>query len=365
MGSPPARAAALARAALVWTFRGVLALVILEGAASLLLLAVVVPALVRPPFAERLHTRYDAELGWVNIPGIHRPDMYGPGVGLTINGQGFRAARDFAPTVPPGKVRVVCSGDSFTFGYGVGDDATWCARLTAIDGRLETVNMGQGGYGADQAYLWYVRDGAPLVHQAHVFAFINEDFPRMRLTAFFGYGKPILRLRDGELATDNVPVPRAAYWAPWLTQNLDVLREFRSIQLALLGVRWLFPPRAVEFDEADLPAIVLRIMERLDEINRRKGSTLLLAYLPGRGDREPGPYDEWRRFLAREAARRGITFVDLVEELRAVPEDEVERLFIADGALTFPGAAGHYTAAGNEWVARRLAGAVPLLRGRP
>src|SRR5262249_38750161 len=53
--------------------------------------------------AERRHTRYDRELGWVNIPNLDIPDMYGPGVRLRTNGQGFRNDHDIAETVPPGK----------------------------------------------------------------------------------------------------------------------------------------------------------------------------------------------------------------------------------------------------------------------
>jgi hypothetical protein len=80
--------------------------------------------------AERHHTRHDALLGWANVPGLSLPDFYGSGRGLTINGQGFRGDRDYAPD-PPLR-RLVCSGDSFAMGYGVGDGDTWCARLGEI-----------------------------------------------------------------------------------------------------------------------------------------------------------------------------------------------------------------------------------------
>ena len=41
---------------------------------------------------------------------------------------------------------------------GVGNDDVWCKLLESIDNRIETVNLGQGGYGVDQAYLWYKRN---------------------------------------------------------------------------------------------------------------------------------------------------------------------------------------------------------------
>jgi hypothetical protein len=351
---------------LAFALRALLALVVVEGAASLLLLAFVVPVLVRPPFAERQHTRYDAELGWVNVPGTSRPDMYGPRRALTINARGFRGGEIASGPVPAGRRRLVCAGDSFTFGYGVADDATWCAKLAVIDPDLETVNMGQGGYGVDQSHLWYRRDGVPLPHDVLVFAFIGEGFARMQLSDFFGYGKPVLRLRDGVLVPDNVPVPRAAYWAPWITQNLDVLAQFRSLQLLGVAVRWLVPRREVAFEGADLPRIVLAMFEELREVTRRHGRRLLLVYLPGSGDREPNSWDGWRRFLAAEAATREIPFVDLAEAMRAeVPAERVDDLFIPEGALTYPGAAGHLSEAGNDWVARRLHAALTRRESRP
>lgn len=109
---------------------------------------------------ERAHTRYDPELGWVNLPRFHDPDLYGPGLDLQTNAQGFRERQDTTPAPAPGTTRVFCIGDSFTLGFGVGNDYSWCHYLEGLQPGLETVNMGQGGYGVDQAYLWYKRDGA-------------------------------------------------------------------------------------------------------------------------------------------------------------------------------------------------------------
>ena len=134
---------------------------------------------LRKPLAERLHTGYDETLGWINLPNIYIEDMYGPGIYLKTNGQGFRNNKDFSPRTPNNKSRIICSGDSFTLGYGVDNDHTWCQLLVSINGRLETVNLGQGGYGIDQAFLWYKRDGSKLDHDVHIFAFITRDFVRI------------------------------------------------------------------------------------------------------------------------------------------------------------------------------------------
>src|SRR5690349_21151756 len=79
--------------------------IFVEGLSSVLYLS---RGLSRP-LAERVHTRYDDLLGWVNVPDLHRPDMYGKGIGFRSNKQGFRNDRDFAVSVPLGKTRIICS----------------------------------------------------------------------------------------------------------------------------------------------------------------------------------------------------------------------------------------------------------------
>ena len=76
-----------------------LILVVLEGVASYLL--VFYEILMTHQVAERLHTRYDPQLGWANKPSVNMPDMYGPGISLKTNSQGFRADHDFDFSVSP------------------------------------------------------------------------------------------------------------------------------------------------------------------------------------------------------------------------------------------------------------------------
>jgi len=71
-------------------------LILIEGLASYGLL---VYDLVRlRSVSERRHTKYDPDLGWVNEPDVYIPDMYGPGVYLRTNAQGFRNNHDITAT---------------------------------------------------------------------------------------------------------------------------------------------------------------------------------------------------------------------------------------------------------------------------
>jgi hypothetical protein len=137
----------------------------------------------------------------------------------------------------PGTLRVVCSGDSFTMGHGVDDDHTWCHLIGVIEPRFETINMGQSGYGLDQAFLAYRRDGARLGAAVHLFAFIGQDVYRMLANSFFGYGRPVLAERDGRLVVENTPVPQPSSFAPALIALAPAVRQLRSFQL-VSRARW-------------------------------------------------------------------------------------------------------------------------------
>ena len=336
------------------------AFILLEGGSSLLLfVGGILEYEQQPPLARLLHTRHDPDLGWANIPGVHVEDIYGPGVWLETNGQGFRAERDFSKQVPPGRLRVICSGDSFTLGYGVANDQTWCARLEDIDPRFESVNMGQGGYGVDQAYLWYRRDGTRLDHDVHIFAFIFDDFHRMQERTFLGYEKPVLAIRDGELVVDNVPVPRRPFYAVWCDPLQAITAKLRTSELLRrLGGRSRAEPAAAKPAAANRDRetwdVVRKVIDELVAANRVKQSLLVLVQLPTTGDFRQGISDPWRGLVRREAEQRGLPYLDLVAELRRMPEQSVEPLFIAPGVMQYRAAAGHLTAKGNDWVARAV-----------
>jgi hypothetical protein len=339
---------------------GILLFLIVEGLASVL--NVGRDVIANRPLSERQHTQYDPEIGWINKANVYVRDMYGPGVFLRTNSALFRNSQEFSRAVPEGKVRALCSGDSFTLGYGVSNDHTWCQLLTAIDPRLETVNLGQGGYGVDQAYLWYKRNSLKLEHDVHLFAFITGDFERMESDVFLGYPKPILAMDQGQLVTRNVPLPRRAFYVPWVTQNADAINRLNSIQLFR---RMLFAPSAAASDTVphvsprehnDYPTreVALAVFKDLLKISEATGSTLVLIHLPHKRDHVGNESASWRKFLKEEAAKAGIIYIDLIEEFRALPSETMETLFIPEGVSADPHAARHYTEAGNRYVAQAL-----------
>lgn len=332
----------------------ILILVFIEGLTSYVLFAR--DATTAAPLAERRHTQYDPDLGWSNIPGINIPDMYGPGISLSTNSQGFRNDNDFEVSVPAGSRRLICSGDSFTLGYGVDNDQTWCHRLSALNHDLETVNMGQGGYGADQAYLWYMRDGLRLEHDVHIFAFITDDFYRMQRDRFLGYSKPVIAVEDNELVIRNTPVPRSSYTFSVLTSRLDSINKLRTVEF-FKRISKKFQSSSdnsgttIHDRNRETRLVLRKIFEALRNHHLENGSKFVLVYLPTRYELKAVSPEEWVRFVRQAAADLEIPYIDIMSKFRMMDFEEASGMFISAHETRYPGASGHLNQAGNETVA--------------
>jgi lysophospholipase L1-like esterase len=74
---------------------------------------------------------------------------------IQLNDEGFRVAGSIGPK-RPASIRIVCLGDSWTFGMNVNDDQTYPARLEQIlrrtypDHDVEVINLGMLGYSSYQ-----------------------------------------------------------------------------------------------------------------------------------------------------------------------------------------------------------------------
>ena len=344
---------------------GLAALLVLEGLASIIL--VLLETVGTQPFAEQFHTEYDPELGWVNRPDVSLPDLYGPGRDFTTNVQRTRNTHPFSADIPVGRSRVACSGDSFALGYGVGNEEAWCSRLEALAPAIEAVNLGQGGYGIDQSYLWARRALAELALDVHLFSFVCDDFDRMRATSLYGFGKPVLRASGGELQVGNVPVPRTGPLAPWAARLMAGARRLRSVELgrALVGLHDEAAGADSYLDATATRETALEVFRHLAAFDRERGALLVLVFLPG-GHMKPGETCSWMDPVRRGAGDGEWLLVDLVD---GGPLDRSSRdsFLIAEGEVPVPGASGHYNARGNDVVARSLLEhllAIPAVRDR-
>ena len=317
----------------------------------------VVGYLKTPVIAEKRHVRYDPELGWAHVPGVRISGMYGAGKDLTINGQGFRGPKEYTREVPPGKTRVMCLGDSFVLGFGAPDNKTIPQYLEKMDSGLETINMGQGGYGLDQIYLWYIRERQRFDHDVLLVSYIDQDIARMNWRVFSGYNKPFLKLENGNLRICNVPVPKSGQD---LAAGLDNLLRGTAIhRLATMLVRGIAGPRqfyTVYDSEREILDTALAVFENLRAWTRSQGITLVIWRPLQRPEEGSMPI---MAQLGQELKKRGFVFFDLMQDAASIPQDKLDSLFIsrrnADPALlhymTFE---GHYTDLGNQVVSAML-----------
>jgi hypothetical protein len=341
-----------------WFFAAILivlplaVLALAEGSASLLLF---VSALRHSRSSDaRSHTAYDSLLGWSSTKGLSWPNYYGPGGALHINRLGFREASASGPRVP-GSRRLVCLGDSFTFGHGVADSATWCARLSEQDNSLQTINMGQVGFGLDQDYLWFRRDGAALDPDVLVMAFVKADFNRTRLHEFLGYPKPWLAVDHDSLITRGFPVPRLGAMRLLMLRVGPALQGLRLSQLAiaLKGGKRTDMEEATAGDSATAGEVG-RILASLAAWQHSHGHRFIAVLIPAESDYLGLNVGGWRDLLKADAATGHYEFIDLVGDLRRLPSDSVPPLYIHESDGIPHHAEGHLTVRGNRWVAQRL-----------
>jgi len=324
----------------------ILSLLVVEGLSSIVVAFAKAVYVDRIP-AERRHTQYDEELGWINLPNVYVKDIYGPGKSLKTNSMTFRNNNETSKRVPPGKIRIICSGDSYTMGYGVDNDSTWCQLLESSHPNLETVNLGLGGYGIDQTYLWFKRNAPKLDYNLQIFAFISDDFDRMQGPTYSGYGKPLLVLEHGALVNKNRPVPTFSFRFPL---SVNLLREIDTLNLVkiLRGIstRMYSQEGDESLRETRTHDVVLKIFDEDNQINRTNGSVAVFVLLPDSRDYTGSALSErWRKFLSAQATEHKFLFVDLIDDVRMVAPDKMKALFSDNG---------HFSEDGNRFAATTL-----------
>jgi lysophospholipase L1-like esterase len=163
---------------------------------------------------------------------LERPEF---SVDVQLNALGFREPR-LPSTKPPGTVRIVALGDSFTQGYGVEEHQSWPRRLEVLlDARdprpHEVVNLGvPGANPAD--YLSYLRDpGLAYRPDVVLIMVMANDVQDRWVQQEFGVQRTSEILADARRAVLAPPpswtrVPKAVFPAlyPFVWERLHALR---------------------------------------------------------------------------------------------------------------------------------------------
>lgn len=158
----------------------------------------------------------DPEVFWKPTPGFSGPMWDGR---VTIGPDGLRENRAETDRAPR---RILCFGDSITFGFGVSDEETYPAALSALlePRGIEVRNAGVTGYTSYQAVRWLRRQlKARRIDEATLLIGWNDLTRRPITDLEFG-----ARLRYSTGTADEALKHLAIYRlmkASWLRRGLD------------------------------------------------------------------------------------------------------------------------------------------------
>lgn len=287
---------------------------------------------------ERLH-EYHPELGWSNLKNHRVPHRYGENNHATHNSQGFRGKADYSRDIPSDRYRIISLGDSFTYGVDVDDRDTFPAQLEVACPAIQSVNMGVAGYGIDQVYLWYMSEGVRLDTDLLLFAFIEDDFSRMKMNAFLTKNpKPQLVLQGDTLKPVNIPVPT---WGD--AGSTGWLEEFPNRTALVQILRKVYN---TYIERYDVFPVAERVFEVMNDCSQQRNQKFVLVYLPSKKDFANDQETDVAREVQRIAERKQIAFLNLMGAFKSLPPEELARLFVPDGR--------HYSKHGNRFVAEKL-----------
>jgi len=237
--------------------------------------------------------------GWTLRPGLSDIDVF-RGKKLSSNSRGLRGAREHAYEKPPGVVRILAFGDSFTFGEDVSDDEAWPHQLERQLPGSEVLNFGIHGYGHDQMLLYLLEEGVKYHPDVVILGFLSDDMER-NLLSFRDYAKPRFVLGGERLAgVTGPPIPAPDEMLarePWRSKFVDLFTILGAKVRARSGRR-----------ETEMKRVTLAILDQMALTIRSAGAAPAFAYLPVYGEitKPDATMTSRERFFFSYCRQRGI-----------------------------------------------------------
>jgi hypothetical protein len=324
---------------------------------------------MRLPLAERPGINaFDPLLGWTN-----RPDSRSEDGLASVNLDGLRGPRRHAREPDPGRTRIACFGDSYTFGDEVRDEWAYPYLLEELYPDYEALNLGVSAYGTDQALLRFRREGlwgAQVVCIGVLLENIGRNVNRYRPLWYTRSGAPVAKprflLESGALELLEQPYADEAALLEAITSGsvLDDLAEGEhwrgpwiptgklSSLVRLGGAAWALQrrqPRRLWQEEAGEPfQVTLGLLETFHREALAAGAEKAVVLIFPYKDDFAGYLETGERYwqpLLAELERRGIAAIDLVPPLAA----KHRRHEHDPGISIYYG--GHLSSVGNAQVA--------------
>jgi len=245
----------------------------------------------------------DGVLGWHTIPGAYVLPPYvsgGASAAVTIRSDGARATS----SEPPARARrVELVGCSFTFGWAVGDDATWAWHLQQRRPELAVVNHGVNAYGTYQSLLLLEQALARGDRPERVIYGFHEVHEERNVAA-----PRWLAMLDRLSHRGNVAVPYATLDASGALERHPPERypawPLRDRLATVAFLEDLYAERAGAARVAEGRKVTERLLLEMRDLCARHGVTFDVVLLQA----SPGV----RRHYAKFLGRNGIPFADCV-----------------------------------------------------
>ena len=319
---------------------------------------------------------FDPVLGEIPVPHQKGRQRHPGAYDFTYsnNSRGFRGSREYGPK-PPGQVRILLLGDSFTYGLGVNDDQTFGAHLErhlrTQHLNAEVINTGVPGKGTDYELKLFQTVGAGLHPDITVLCFFPNDFEDNARGDYFTVSpqgelrvKPLDRLRGG-LKSFLFHFPGYNWLISW-SQAANLVeagggelpgQNQRSLRRRGRPGGLLFR-RAINFaTEANRKLTDIYVAQLIKRV-RQAGSELVVFYIPLAAEveayrRKPEISPDEQAIKAIIESRGG-TWQSLTPVLAAAPEP-IGQLYYAEG---------HWTPRAHQVVGSYMADYLTALLGK-
>lgn len=287
-------------------------------------------------------------LGWTHRPNIREPNF-------STNSHGLRGKYEYSIRKPKGMTRAVVLGDSFTAGFGVGDQETYAAQLEKFLPNTEFLNLAVSGYGVDQAILRWELHGYRFEPDIAILGIFIPDFHRNVGTWWFDAPKPHFNIRDEKLVLASGALPPMED----IDQNIQRLRReldsFLWLPRVWIATKYIFDKTVRKFQNNREPdgtfiqkqRVLELLIERLAEDCAKRRMELMILTIPT----EYTPYPDEERILSLISNAALANNVDLLELDRFLDTNSVERA----RTPVFDAETGHWSAGGHRRAARQIA----------
>lgn len=237
---------------------------------------------------------FDSVLGWTpkkNFVGIHERDGFA--ISVHQNRFGLRTSNKLLMKNPERKRRIIILGDSYVWGYGVGDKDVF-TELTKPGSDVELINFGVSGYGTDQEYLFYKKLGKSFeVDEVILMITPYNDFMNNISRKQYGYKKPYFKLANEhlQLISDHLKPNTLKNIQNWLNERLygfnyinSLFRNRRFLESRKKGAsapkQFVLDGNSVSDSDRNSMKITIRIVDELRKLVRSQGREFKVVFIP-------------------------------------------------------------------------------------